>query len=263
MTQIVFSERDYTMSSGPMRVRSAGEGRPLLHLHSAAGPRISPVIEHLAKTHRVHAPFVPGFEGMPAHKDLGSVASLANLMAEFIRSQCNGQCDVMGESFGGWIALWLAILHPQLVGQLVLEAPAGLRPPELGGLPQDPAERFRKLHAHPERAPRDERPDSVLAANRATAGAYLEALPFDTELAGRLGEIQSRTLVLMGTLDGIIPAESGRLIKARVPQSHLTYIWDAAHALEFDQPKKVADLALDFLDRGESFLVRQATAASA
>ncbi len=261
MTQTVFSERDYALSTGPLRVRSGGEGRPIVHLHSAAGPRISPVIEQLARSHRVHAPFTPGFEGMPAHLSLDGVQALADLIAEFIRAECNGHCDVMGESFGGWIALWLAIRHPDCVGQLVLEAPAGLRPPELGGLPADPQERFKKLHAHPERAPKETRDDAVLASNRATAGRFLEAMPFDEELASRLAEISARTLVLIVTLDGIIPAESARLIKERVPHSHLTFIWDAAHALEFDQPARVATLAIDFLDRGESFLVRQAATA--
>ena len=260
MTQAAFTERDFTLSTGVLRVRSGGEGRPIVHLHSAAGPRISPVIEKLAQSHRVYALFMPGFEGMPEHKGVDSVPKLAGLVAEFIAAECGGQCDFMGESFGGWIALWLAVLHPQAVGQLVLEAPAGLRPPELGGLPQDPAERFRKLHAHPQRAPKETRSEAVLAANRKTAGAYLEALPFDDALAARLGEISARTLIMIGTKDGIIPAESARLVKAKVPQSHVTYIWDAAHALEFDQPDRVAALALDFLDRGESFLVKQGAA---
>ncbi|MBM3606929.1 MAG: alpha/beta hydrolase [Alphaproteobacteria bacterium] len=260
MTQVSFAERDYTLSTGVLRVRSGGAGRPLIHLHSAAGPRVSPVIECLAQSHRVHAPFMPGFEGMPAHPGVDSVQKLAGVVAEFITKECGGSCDVMGESFGGWIAMWLAILYPQTVGQLVLEAPAGLRPRELGGLPQDPAERFKKLHAHPGRAPKETRSDAVLAANRKTASALLEALPFDHALAERLGEIQSRTLVLIGTLDGIIPAESARLAKANIPHSHLTFIWDAAHALEFDQPGRVGALALDFLDRGESFLVKQGAA---
>ncbi len=262
MTTIVHSETDHAMPSGPLRVRKAGTGRALVHLHSAAGPRISKVIEALADHHTVHALFMPGFEGMPKHAGVKTLQSLADLVAAYIEKECGGECDVVGESFGGWIALWLAVLHPQRVGQLVLEAPAGLRANNKGGLPEDPQARLKALHAKPEQAPKEQRSEQVLLGNRKAMSEYTGGVAFDDSLAARLGEIKARTLVLMGTLDKVIPSESGQLLKARVPSSHLTYIWDAAHALEFDQPKRVSALMLDFLDRGESFLVRPASPAA-
>ena len=262
MTNSVFSEKDHALASGPLRVRSGGEGRPIVHLHSAGGPRISGVIEALAHHHKVHAPFTPGFEGTVKHASVKTMQDLADLAAEYIRGECGGVCDVIGESFGGWIAMWLAVRHPDLVGQLVLEAPAGLRPADAGGLPEDPAARFAALHAHPERAAKETRSEQTLLANRKAVVEYTGGIGFDEALAARLGEIKARTLVLMGSQDGIIPQASGQLLKARVPRSHLTYIWDAAHALEFDQPKRVSALVLDFLDRGESFLVRPAATAA-
>lgn len=262
MTTPVFSETDHAMASGPLRVRKAGTGRALIHLHSAAGPRIPKVVEALADHHTVHALFMPGFEGMPRHAGIKTMQDLAGLVAGYIEKECGGACDVVGESFGGWIALWLAILHPQRVGQLVLEAPAGLRSPNKGGLSDDPAERLKALHAKPERAPEEKRSESVLLGNRKSVAEYTSGVAFDEELATRLGEVKARTLILLGTLDKVIPAESGQLLKSRIKQSHLTYIWDAAHALEFDQPKRVSALMLDFLDRGESFLVRPASSAA-
>ncbi len=250
------------MPSGPLRVRSGGSGRPLVHLHSAAGPRMSPVVEALAHHHTLHAPFAPGFEGMPRHAGVKTIPQLADLVAEYIRRHCGGNCDVVGESFGGWIALWLAAKHPELVGQLVLEAPAGLRPEDAGGLPEDPDTRFKALHAHPERAPKETRSEQTLLANRKAVAEYTGGKAFDDELAKPLGSIRARTLVLMGTLDKIIPAQSGQLLKASLPHAHLTYIWDAAHALEFEQPKRVSAIVLDFLDRGESFLVRPGASAA-
>ncbi len=135
------------------------------------------------------------------------------------------------------------------------EAPAGLCPAGKGGLPASAEERFRKLYAHPERAPADNRPVEILQGNGATFMDF-GGLIFDEALAAKLPGITARTLVLMGTLDEIIPQETGHLIKAKVEHSHLTYIWDAAHSLEIDQPDVVAKIALDFLDRGESFIVR-------
>jgi pimeloyl-ACP methyl ester carboxylesterase len=150
MSAISFAERDIATPTGILRVRSGGSGRPIVHLHGFAGPRISPVIERLSERHQVHCPFMPGFDGTPDHAGVETVEQLADLVAGFIRSACVGKCDLIGESFGGWIALWLAVRNPDLVWQLVLEAPEGLRPGGKGSLPDDPAERLRLMHATPD-----------------------------------------------------------------------------------------------------------------
>ncbi|MCC2096184.1 MAG: alpha/beta hydrolase [Hyphomicrobiales bacterium] len=250
-----FTETTHQINGGSLTVRTAGTGRAIVHLHSAGGPRLSHVVRTLAHHHTIHQPTCPGFEGTPEHPALNAVSDYADVIAEYIRTHCGGDCDIVAESFGGWVALWLAARHPDLVGQMVLEAPAGLCPPGKGGLPADPQERFRKLYAHPEKAPPDNRPIEMLQANGAVFMGF-GGLRFDEELAAKLPEIKARTLVLMGTLDEIIPPETGHLLKSQLPLSHLTYIWDAAHSLEIDQPEKVAAIALDFLDRGESFIVR-------
>ena len=92
-------------------------------------------------------------------------------------------CDVMAESFGGWIAMWLAVKHPELVEQLVLEAPAGMRTKGVGGLPpNDPTERNRRLYAVPERAPKDPRYEAALPGNFKAVGGYTGGETLDAEL---------------------------------------------------------------------------------
>jgi hypothetical protein len=56
-----------TLSTGPLPYWVIGEGRPLLYLHAAGGPQISPFLEELARSHRVLMPIAPGFEGTPFH----------------------------------------------------------------------------------------------------------------------------------------------------------------------------------------------------
>jgi pimeloyl-ACP methyl ester carboxylesterase len=257
-----FTEATHTINGGPFTVRAVGDGRPVVHLHSAGGPRLTQTIEKLAQTYTVHQPLCPGFEGTPKHPGLTAITDYADLVAEYIRSQCGGECDIVAESFGGWVALWVAARHPCIVGQMVLAAPAGLCPPGKGGLPADPQERFARLYAHPENAPQDNRPVEILQGNGAIFMGF-GGLIFDEALAAKLPEITARTLVLMGSLDQIIPPETGHLIKAKVPLSHLTYIWDAAHSLEIDQPQRVAAIVLDFLARGESFIVKPGKDAAA
>jgi pimeloyl-ACP methyl ester carboxylesterase len=255
-------EHTIELSTGPVTYLKLGQGPALLHLHSAAGPRLSPAIERLAARHTIHMPTTPGFNGTPAHAKVGTMTQLADLTAEFIGKTIGKSCDVMAESFGGWTALWLAVKHPDLVEQLVLEAPAGLRTKGVGGLPADPMERERKLYAVPERAPKDARYAAAAPANGKRAADYMGSETLDQALLQSLPQIKARTLLLFGTKEEVVPAEDvGRRLKAGIAQSHLSYIYGAAHAVEFDQPERVARLVGAFLERGEAFVVRTAEVA--
>jgi pimeloyl-ACP methyl ester carboxylesterase len=187
---------------------------------------------------------------------------LAELMAEFVGKTIGKGCDVMAQSFGGWTGLWLAVQHPNVVEQLVLEAPAGLRTRGIGGLPTDAAERERKLYAVPERAPKDPRDAATRVANLAVAESYTRGETLDERLLKSLPQIEARTLLLFGTKDEVMPVEDvGRRLKNGISHSHLSYIYGAAHAVEFDQPDRVARLVGAFLERGEAFIVRTAEVA--
>jgi hypothetical protein len=43
-----FVEQKIELTTGPLHFLKGGAGPALLHLHSAAGPRVSPAIERLA-----------------------------------------------------------------------------------------------------------------------------------------------------------------------------------------------------------------------
>lgn len=252
-----FVHRSVELSSGPLHYRVAGSGRPLVWFHTSGGVRITPVATGLAENHTVYLPVVPGFDGTPLPKGDGSVRALAAIMAKFVDTVVGGSVDVMGQSFGGWIALWLAVERPDLVEQLVVLCPAGLRQDGRGGLPKDPAQLRAKLYAHPERVPPDERSPEQVAANRPIPSHYHRDVPFDAELAERLPSIEGRALILQGTEDEVVPASSVTFLKSRIPRSHLTYIYDAAHAIDVDQPERTLRIVRAFLDRGAGFLVPQ------
>jgi pimeloyl-ACP methyl ester carboxylesterase len=259
MSEIAFTEHRIDLDTGPVLYLKGGQGRPLLHLHPAGGRRVTPAIAQLARRHTIWIPTTPGYDGTPEHAAVASFPGLADLAAKFVRSVVGGRCDVMAESFGGWTALWLAVRHPDLVEQLVLEAPAGLR--TTGGVPADPAARMRALYAVPERAPAETRSAEVLAKNRQAYERYARGVTLDTALEQALPTIRARTLLVFGTLDAVCPIETARRLKARIAQSHLTYIDGAAHVPEYDQPERVVRLVGAFLERGEAFLVRRSDAA--
>jgi pimeloyl-ACP methyl ester carboxylesterase len=244
-----------TLSTGTLPYWVFGEGRPLLYLHAAGGPQISPFLEGLARSHCVFMPITPGFEGTPAHSAIKTVPDLAGLYAEFAGAIIGAACDVMGHSFGGWAALWLAAGHPGVVDQLVLEAPAGLRFGTASGPPRSPDELRRKLYAYPDKATGLVKAPDVAAANGEAFARYHGGTLIDEALLARLPEIKARTLIVMATRDEMIPAKSGQVLKEQIPASHLTYIYDAAHAIEVDQPERLLRLVKAFLERGEAYIV--------
>jgi len=257
----MFTEHTADLPSGPVRYLKDGSGPTILHLHPAAGPRVSPVVERLAQRHTVFMPTAPGFNATPMHASVKSMTDLAELMASFVQTVIGGKCDIVAESFGGWVAMWLAAKHPDLVEHLVLQGPAGLRDPGTGGVPADPEGRMRALYSKPELAPPETRSAEVLAATQRARDAYVGDVAFDAELSKALPRIKARTLVVMGTKDTVAPLVVAHRIMAGVPNAHLSFIYGAAHALEFDAPSRVGPLIAKFLERGEAFVVRTPDAA--
>src|SRR5258706_16354218 len=75
-----------------------------------------------------------------------------------------GPSDVMGCSFGGCVALWLAAERPDRVDHLVLECPAGFR--TKGPRPADAEALHKLLFLHPEKLPAGSKPAGQGLPNR-------------------------------------------------------------------------------------------------
>lgn len=253
--------RTVSLSSGELSYFAAGEGRPLVYLHPAGGVRWTRVQDELAKSFKLHVPIMPGFDGTAAHARVKSMKGLAALAGEFIEKTLGGPCDVIGCSFGGYLAAWLAAERPALVDHLVLECPAGFRPKGKGERPADPEALKRVLFLHPEKLPPETKTAEQEAGNRKMLPHYGYAADTDEELLARLPSIDKLTLILHGTGDRMIPKESVQLLKSRLPHAYLVYIWDAAHSIEVDQPERMLAVLTSFLQRSEGFMVNWGTLA--
>jgi pimeloyl-ACP methyl ester carboxylesterase len=254
-----FERKETRVASGSLTYFVGGRGELLLYLHPANGVSISPPLEALAQTHTVFLPVTPGFDGTAPHNGVTTMEALADIAAGFINVAIGRRCDVIGASFGGWEALWLAVKHPDKLDHLVLEAPAGVPAGGKGGLPADPAELRKKLFAYPDRAPPMTKPMEQIQGNRRMLDHYGAASLEDPRLSGRIAEIKAPTLILMGTKDQIIPPETGRFLKSRIAGSHLAYVYDAAHVIESDQPERLLRIVASFLERGEAYIVNWGT----
>ncbi len=190
-----------------IRYMEAGQGAPLVHLHGAGGLRLTPAHDLLCRHFRVVAFEMPGFGQSPENTRTQSMPELASTMAVAIKNLGLDTFNLMGTSFGGKTALWLALQAPERVLALVLEAPAAIR--------QEDAE----------------------------------------DLESRLASLAAPTLVLFGTRDSVIAPAMGRVYKALMPNCHLVFVYDAAHAISADRPEAFTEVVVDFLERHEAFVI--------
>lgn len=252
-----FERKNVKLASGEVAYFVGGSGSPLLYLHPAGGIAVSEPLESLALSRSVYMPVTPGFDGTAVHEKVTTMEALGDLAASFIDAVIGKHCDVIGRSFGGWQALWLAVRHPDKVDRLVLQAPAGIPAGAKAGLPADPVETRRKLFAYPDRAPPLTKPPEQLQGNRRMLGYYGAASLSDEKLPARVAEVKASTLILMGTKDEIIPRETGQFLKRCIAGSHLAYVYDAAHAIESDQPERLLRVVSSFFERGDAYIVNR------
>ena len=237
-----------------MRVERRGSGRPLVYLHPAGGVRWTAALERLARIRTLHVPTFPGFDGTATDANVNTRRGLAGLVGDYIEEEIGAACDVMGCSFGGAVALWLALERPRLVDHLVLECPAGLQTID-PALRRNPHAFYKALFAHPERIGYEKKTEDIEARNRAMLAHYGADDGKDPALLENLAGVGATTLILHGTEDRIIQAETMRLLKSRLPRAFLVYLWDAAHSIEVDQPERISTVVESFLERSEAFVV--------
>jgi pimeloyl-ACP methyl ester carboxylesterase len=105
------------VDAGALRVRylQAGQGRPLVHLQSGGGLRLTPAHELLCRRFRVVLFEVPGGP------------SPADTLVQAVTTLGLDTFDLMASSFGTATALRLALREPRRVRALALEAPAAIR----------------------------------------------------------------------------------------------------------------------------------------
>ena len=252
---MTFSERFIRADGFEIRYLEAGDGPPLVCLHGAGGLRLSRAHEILAENRRVIAFETPGFGASPANDRSGTLAALAATMRSATSALGLERFSLWGTSFGGKLALWLAVQAPDRLDALVLAAPAAIRL-DAGPLPS-PAELPALLHAHPERRLDSQPPSPEVDAKQRALVGRLIGPPRDAELEAAMRELHVATLVLFGTADRLTPPELGRYYRELLPDCHFVIVYDAAHAIYDDRPEAFAAIVADFLEHRAEFVVRR------
>jgi pimeloyl-ACP methyl ester carboxylesterase len=254
----LFAEGYVEADSFRIRYREAGQGDPLVCLHGAGGLRLSPAHVLLAEQYRVIAFEAPGFGLSPVNERSRSMAELAHTMAQAAANLGLASYNLMGHSFGGALALWLAVQHSEQVQALVLVAPAAIRPePSEPPPPLSAEDRIARLYAHPERQPPMPPPEPAIVQRQQTLVRRLIGPARDEGLERQMADLNLPVLVVFGTEDRMIPSEMGRLYCEKLPNCHLILVYDAGHAVDADRPEAFVSVVGDFLQRHDAFLVNR------
>lgn len=250
-----------------------GMGPPLVLLHGFTSSTYSwkEVFEPLSRNFRVIAVDLKGF-GFSGKPDGDYTRrGQAQLVDHFLSNLKIEKAWIVGSSMGGEVALNVALANPQRVTGLILIdssgvevkgggslAPAYVRIPFVGrvltalALTSDKLVRegleksfFDDSKISSERVAQYYRPlttrDGQLAALRARTQAG--QFPIEQDL----GRVNTRTLIIWGAEDAIIPLEAGRTMNSLIKNSQLVIIENCGHLPQEENPVRVVEEVTGFI----------------
>jgi 3-oxoadipate enol-lactonase len=255
---------DRLFADGTVNAAQAGEGTPLFLFHSLLSDRASfdAIVPELAASFQVFVPELPGF-GRSRRVD-GGLAAIADRMATVVLEAADGRpATVLGNGYGGFVALQMAIRHPQTAAKLIL-ADTGAAFSEPGreqfrnmarisgemGLAAITDVAMRRLFApefqaaHP--ALMQDRREAFLRTDLDVFRSACDALA-TLDLRADLGGVRVPALVLVGEQDEATPPPMSRELAAGLPGARLRILPGCAHVPQLQAPKLFLDAIAGFV----------------
>src|SRR5438067_3056556 len=117
-----------TVNGIELEVLRRGAGRPLVLLHGfdTVGPQAS-FLERLGQHAEIIAPSLPGFGNSPRPPDFDTMYDLVRLCLALIDDLPYQEMDLVGLSFGGWLAAEVAVASCHRLRKLILADPVGIK----------------------------------------------------------------------------------------------------------------------------------------
>lgn len=255
----------HTATVGDLRVSyfTGGHGRPLLYLHGLPGwGRWESHHMTLGITNLVYAPQLPGWPEGPIPLRITSVQDYAHVMARFLDAVGIDTVDLVGHSFGGWIALHLAAAYPERVSRLVLVDAMG------ADVPDAPAANLERLDEEAfARAAFAQTGEIVIRGDfggvredvrtgqeferqwksRAIVASLVRGRYADPELTAHAKAIAADTLIVWGREDQIVPWRHGEVLATAIPRARLVVLDEAGHTPMREKRETFQRLVHEFL----------------
>lgn len=242
--------------------RVAGGGPRLWLLHSLLADAGSclPLAERLAPYFAVVVPDLPGFGGTPAAPGEGLVPS-ADVLAAAIAAN-GAPATLLGNGYGSFLSLMVALRHPALVQRLVLIG-TGAAFSEPGraafrgmakaaaehGLQQIAPVAMRRLFA-----PDFQEVNPALVAERRERFLATDPAVFDNacaalaamDLRAEVPRLPQPALVMAGSRDEATPWELAEELAGLLPNAQFCRLEGLAHVPQLQDPDGVATLVRSF-----------------
>jgi pimeloyl-ACP methyl ester carboxylesterase len=265
-------------------VRRFGKGPPLLLVHGLMTSSYSfrYVYEPLGAHFETIAFDLPG-AGRTDKPDVSyGPRELAAFLGEAMRELGIHGCPVVGNSMGGYLAMWLALDEPSAMSRLVDLHSPGLVTPRMRALSfaahlpifapalerlvrRDPeAWAHRNVHYYDETLKSREEAREYAAPLRSVEGrrAFARHLG-DTMAVGPMQDFERRLRALDGVFpvpllllyarrDPMVPPSVGERLKGLLPQAKFQWLEEASHFAHVDAPQAFLEASLPFLLGTES-----------
>lgn len=187
-----------------------------------------------------------------------SIDGVTTLTSSFLREYVGQPSTLIGNSFGGHVALRVALSNPELVESLVLAGSSGIieetmvsdlqsRPTrewldrKIGELFYDPAKNMNQADVDRAHKELNVRPC-------ARAMVRLARSARKNNLAPHMRDVQAPTLIIWGKQDVVTPPEAARQFDEKIPCSRLVWIDECGHAPMIEKPNDFARALLQFVD---------------
>jgi len=250
---------------GSLTAVCTGAGPDLVVLHSLLSDRhaFDPVLPALAAKHRVTLINLPGFHGsLPTPLALmdAYVAAIEDGFQEF---GIANDSILIGNGFGGTVALAFAMAHPERIAKLVLSDAAACFPPDgrkqfkvmaqkvaeggLGSIAEIAAKRVFSpayLAAHPEAI--EERKAVLLEIDPKAFQAACKVLQ-EADLEPLLRRMHVPTLVVCGEFDQATPPPLNKSIADKVAGARYVELPGCGHCPPLEQPQAFLAAIKDFV----------------
>ena len=244
-----------------VRYLEGGEGEPLLFIHGAGGlisPE-DPLLNTLARTHHIFAPYLPGYGGTDDCTELRDMLDYTLFGWDLVKAFDLTDPIIVGDDMGGMIAAEMAAVAPNDVNRLVLIAPAGLwlddhpAPDLFTLLPYElPAVMFHDVEAGTRLLTSGLQLDDPAflqdylirsARQLGMAGKLLFPVP-ERGLAQRLYRITARTTIVWGANDRLYSPVYGAAFHAAIKGSSLVTVPGCGHVVAIEKPAAVIDAVM-------------------
>lgn len=237
-----------------VNVVDVGTGPTVLCLHGigSSSAAFAPQLDELGGELRFLAWDAPGYAASPDAADAPGLDGYADAAAAVIRDRAEGPVHVLGVSWGGVIAVRLALRHPELVRSLVLADStrgSGQSPEQAAAMRQRATELEEQGSAAfaAARGPRlvtdqaaPELVERVVTtmrdAVRLPGYAHAAASMAETDLTAELAQVDTPTLVLCGDGDTVTGIPESQALAGGIPDAVFVTLRGAGHLANQEAP---------------------------